>query len=124
MNNTTWNKEKELRIKWWNEKRSKYNLGLVISGILAFILYALIIEFIVPFDTDVEITLFTIIFQGIGYLIMIGIANLFYNLGALSEKISNPKNIEQYRQITFNLGFCFSCSLPFLIPLILLITYL
>ena len=121
---TTWNKEKELRNKWWNEKRGKYNLGLIISGILAFLLYALVIEFIVPFDADVEITLFTIIFQGIGYLIMMGIANLLYNMGAYSEKIIKPKNIDEYRNRTFNLGFWFSCGLPFLIPLILLITYL
>ena len=121
---TTWNKEKELRNKWWNEKRGKYNLGLIISGILAFLLYALVIEFIVPFDADLEITLFTIIFQGIGYLIMMGIANLLYNMGAYSEKIIKPKNIDEYRNRTFNLGFWFSCGLPFLIPLILLITYL
>jgi hypothetical protein len=124
METTTWNKEKELKNKWWHEKRGKYNLGLIISGILAFILYALVIEFIVPFDTDVEITLFTIIFQGIGYLVMMGIANLLYNLGAYSEKIIKPKNIDKYRKQTFNLGFWFSCGLPFLIPLVLLITNL
>lgn len=124
METTTWSKEKELRNKWWNSKRGKYNLGLIISGILAFILCSLVVEFIVPLDSDVEITLFTIFFQGIGYLVMIGIANLIYNLGAYSEKIIKPNNIDEYRIRTFNLGFWFSCGLPLLIPLSLLITYL
>ncbi len=121
---TTLNKKNELRKKWWEEKRGKYNIGLIISGILAFILYVLIIEFIVPSDIDVEITIFTIIFQGIGYLFMMGIANIFYSLGAFSEKIIRPKNINKYRNRIFNLGFWFSCGLPFLIPLILFIKYL
>jgi hypothetical protein len=55
---------------------------------------------------------------------MMGIANLLYNLGAYSEKIIKPKNIDKYRKQTFNLGFWFSCGLPFLIPLVLLITNL
>ncbi len=121
---TTWNKEKEFRKKWWNERRGKYNVGLILSGIFAFIIYALVVKFIVPSRADVEITLFTIVFQGIGYLFMIGIANVFYSLGAIIEKMIEPENVERYRKLTYNGGFWFSCGLPFLIPLILLVTYL
>ncbi|NOZ47276.1 MAG: hypothetical protein GXO79_10925 [Chlorobi bacterium] len=127
MTNTTWNNKKELRNEWWSKMRLKYNIGLIISGISAFVLYVIVVEFVVmknSNDQEVEITLFTTIFQGIGYLIMIGIANLFYNLGAISEKLVNPKNIEEYRNKIFKIGFWFSCGLPFLVPLILLITYL
>lgn len=120
----TWNKKKELREKWWNDRREKYNIGLILSGIIAFIIYALVVEFIVPSSEGIEITIFTIIFQGIGYLFMIGIANIFYNLGAIIENVIEPKNKEQFRKLTFNIGFWFSCGLPFLIPLILLITYI
>jgi len=127
MTNTTWNKERELSIEWWSKMRLKYNLGLIFSGILAFILYAIVVELVVfksSKNGEVEITLFTTIFQGIGYLIMIGIANLFYNLGAISERLVKPKNTTEYRNRIFDLGFWFSFCLPFLIPLILLITYL
>ena len=123
MDTTTWNKEIEFRKKWWNERRGKYNIGLILSGIIVFFIYALVVEFIIPSSADIEITIFTIIFQGIGYLFMIGIANVFYNLGAIIEKMIEPKNAERFRKLTYNIGFWFSCGLPFLIPLILLITY-
>ncbi|PHN93676.1 hypothetical protein CSC80_12230 [Maribacter sp. 6B07] len=124
MENTTWDKGKEERKKWWSEKRLKYNVGLIVSGLIAFFVYSLVVKYVIPPAPDVEITLFTIIFQGIGYLIMMGIANIFYNIGAFSEDLIKPKNIELYRNRTFNIGFWFSCGLPFLIPIILLFTYL
>ena len=124
MKNATWNNEKSDRKKWWSEKRLKYNIGLIISGFLAFIAYSIVVEYVIPPAPDVEITLFTIIFQGIGYLIMMGIANIFYNIGEFSEKIIKPKNVDRFRKRTFNIGFWISCGLPFLIPIILLLTYL
>lgn len=127
MTNTTWNKEKELSVEWWSKMRLKYNLGLIFSGILAFMLYAIVVELVVfksSKNGEVEITLFTTLFQGIGYLIMIGIANLFYNLGQITERIVKPKDTAKFRNRIFDLGFWFSFCLPFLIPLILLITYL
>ena len=127
MTNTTWNNEKDLRVEWWSKMRLKYNYGLIFSGILAFILYVIVVEFVVfqsSKNTEIEITLFTTFFQGIGYLILIGIANLFYNLGQISERIVKPKNITKFRKRIFDLGFWFSISLPFLIPLVLIITYI
>ncbi|MFK7814185.1 MAG: hypothetical protein AB8B59_16935 [Maribacter sp.] len=124
MENTTWNEEKEERKKWWSEKRLKYNLGLIISGFFAFILYSIVVKYLIPQGPDVEITLFTIIFQGVAYLILMVIANIFYNVGEFSEEIIKPKNIDRFRNLTFNIGFGLSCFLPFLIPIILLFTYL
>ena len=124
MENATWNNEKTERKKWWSGKRLKYNIGLIISGFLAFIAYSIVVGYVIPPAPDVEITLFTIIFQGIGYLIMMGVANIFYSLGEFSEEIIKPKNVNGFRKRTFNIGFWVSCGLPFLIPIILLLTYL
>lgn len=111
--------------QWWANRRLQYNKGLIIAGITAFILYAILgSTLIMPCDEDFELTLFTIIFQGIGYLIMMLIANLFYNLGYLADKIFNKDNIEQFRQHLFNFGYWFSFGLPFLIPTIIVITYI
>ena len=88
MGNDNWNNKAELRKDWWRKKRLNYNVGLVISGILAFILYVIIVEFIVmksEKNLEGEITIFTLLFQGIGYLVMIVIANLFYYLGEVSS---------------------------------------
>ena len=47
---------------------------------------------------------------------MMGIANLCYCLGQLSEEIMQPSNYGAHRRKTFRLGFWFSVLLPFSIP--------
>lgn len=109
--------------EWWCEKRLLYNFGLVTSGILAFILYVVVgVNFIMPYDNDFEITLFTLFFQGFGYLMMMGLANLCYNMGVYLD-LNNPENSEKFRKDLFKLGFSFSFLLPFSIPIMLLISY-
>ena len=68
---------------------------------------------------EAEITLFTTAFQGIGYLFMMGVANVCYFAGPLSESLIKPKNVDRYRRVTFQLGMWFSVLLPFSIPVIL-----
>ncbi len=112
------------RKNWWENKRSTYNGGLLIAGILAFVLYVYIgTTFIMPYDPEFDITLFTTLFQGIIYLIMIFIANLFYNLGCWADEKYNTQNDVKVRNRIFNLGFWGSIALPFLIPLLLFIQY-
>lgn len=110
--------------EWWSKRRLKYNIGLIIAGIIAFILYVILgVNLIMPYDQDFDITLFTTIFQGIGYFILLLIANLFYNLGYYIDKKFNRNNSQKYRNRLFKLGFYFSISLPFLIPLMIVISY-
>ncbi len=111
----------EERKKWWREKRIKYNISLVLSGMIAFVCYSLVVRYVIPPAPDVEITIFTILFQGMGYLIFMILANIFYSIGSFLEDIIKPKNTLLYRRRTFNTGLCFSCSLPFFTPIILLI---
>lgn len=112
------------RSEWWRERRKKYNRGLIIAGVLAYICYVLIVSIFHRDDrlAEVEITVFTMIFQGMGYLVMMLIANLFYNLGPLAELICKPRNPLEFRSTLFNLGFWFSVALPFLIPFLLIIS--
>lgn len=111
--------------QWWASRRLKYNKGLVIAGITAFILYAVLGEILImPYDSEFEITLFTIAFQGIGYLFMMLIANLFYNFGHIVDNMFNKDNSEQFRKRLFNFGYWFSFGLPFLIPTMVVIIYI
>jgi len=106
--------------EWWNRRRLRYNIGLVIAGILAFGCYAMVIDLGGDrCDPDAEITVFTTLFQGVGYLFMMLIANLCYGLGPMLESRIQPINIEKYRRIAFGSGFCFSVLLPFSIPVVL-----
>ena len=111
---------------WWEQHRLRYNVGLVVAGVLAFICYVISVDRGISAGTmpGAEITLFTTIFQGMGYLIMMGIANLCYFAGPLSEVVLRPKNIERFRRITFGFGFWFSVLLPFTIPVAVIWSYL
>ncbi|MGV6862657.1 MAG: hypothetical protein ACWA41_12870 [Putridiphycobacter sp.] len=112
--------DKEIIKEWWSRKRKKYNYGLFFSGFISFFCYALELEFLIPFDTNSEITLFTLIPQGIGFLVFVGIANIFYDLGAFVENLISPKNKSVFRKMVFSIGFWFSFMIPFCIPLYLL----
>ena len=65
-----------------------------------------------------EITIFTIGFQAIGYLCAMAVANIFYFLGPICELIFKPKNVENYRNLSYKSGLYFSVCLPLLIPCI------
>lgn len=109
---------------WWSKRRLRYNIGLVIAGVTAFILYVILGSYLIaPYDDEFEITLFTIFFQGVGYLFMIGVANLLYNLGYLVDSKFNPNSSDAFRQRLYNLGYWFSFCLPFLVPLLTVVVY-
>ncbi len=101
---------------WWSARRLRYNIGLVVAGILAIIAYAVVVSTLLSSDVHFEVTPFTIFFQGIGYLFMMGIANVCYFLGPFSERVIRPADPERYRSVCYRLGFWFSVLLPFSIP--------
>ena len=60
-----------------------------------------------------------ILFQGIGYLFMMIVANVCYFLGALSERLPRIRDLNSHRRLAYALGFWFSVALPFTVPLLL-----
>src|SRR5438128_2077350 len=110
---------------WWEKRRKLYNLALVLADLGAFACYAAVLDQFSCSGPDcrgsaeeTEITLFTIAFQGVGYLIAMGVANVLFGLGALSEKLVRPKNAERWRRTCFLLGLCFSVALPLAVPVL------
>ncbi|UFS61788.1 hypothetical protein LOH54_08970 [Sulfurimonas sp. HSL-3221] len=108
----TWN--------WWRSKRRDYNRWLVFAGLSAFMAYALLIFSFPKVIPDAEVTAFTILFQGVGYLIAIALANVFFFLGPISERLLKPVDPEHFRKITYGIGKWLSVALPFSIPAIVL----
>ena len=104
---------------WWRSRRLRYNVGLIIAGVAAFVAYCIVLTIFGDVIRDAEVTSFTILLQGIGYLFCMGLANIFYCLGPVSEHWLQPKDPETYRRTTFALGFWFSIALPFSIPTLL-----
>lgn len=105
---------------WWASQRRRYNRGLILAGLLAFVCYATVVFVFDERIPDPEITVFTILLQAVGYLIMMGIANVCYYLGPISESIIHPSNPTRFRAVAFALGYWGSASLPFIIPVLLL----
>jgi len=104
---------------WWASRRLQYNLGLIIAGVIAFIAYIVVGSTLLPAEALFEVTIFTTIFQGVGYLFMIGVANLLYFIGPISESLISPADPDRYRRVCFQLGFWLSVALPFSIPVLL-----
>ena len=104
---------------WWTARLLRYNVALVIAGILAFVAYVTVCVTLLPKDADVKITVFTTFFQGVGYLFMIGVAKVCYLIGPLSERVLRPADPDRYRRISYRLGLCFSVLLPFAVPALL-----
>ncbi|SRR6266481_3145677 len=101
---------------WWAARRLRYNIGLIVAGVLAFLCYAALVEWCIHIKApgEFEITIFTTAFQGVGYLFTMALANVCYFLGPLSERIVRPTNTATYRKTAFRLGFWFSVLLPFM----------
>ena len=108
----TWN--------WWRSKRLNYNLWLVVAGISAFVTYAVLVFSFQKAIPDLEVTAFTTLFQGIGYLLAMVLANLFFFLGPISEQLLKPTDPELFRKITYGFGKWFSVALPFGIPAVVI----
>jgi hypothetical protein len=115
-------------LRWWEKKRLRYNVGLVVAGVLAFAAYAaLIVRFgdvingaADPSEAD-EFSGLTLAIQGIGYLFMMFVANVCFLLGPLSERWVKPSDVAHYREKAFRFGLWFSVALPFAIPVLLLV---
>ena len=116
--------------EWWSKQRSIYNVGLIVAGIVGFFTYLMIFwtsyesmatEALKANEEPPEITIVTTLFQFVAYLFMIGIANICYFLGPISEKLLKPKNVKFYRRMSCFSGYLFSIALPLCIPIILLV---
>jgi len=110
--------------EWWWSKRLKYNKGLLIAGFIAFMLYCFLGPIIIAPHEEFEETLFTIAFQGFGYIVMMGIANLFYTLGWIADISFNKSKSLQFRERLFALGYWFSFALPILLILSVMVRFL
>jgi hypothetical protein len=113
--------------RWWERRRLRYNIGLVVAGVLSFVAYAVvvvrygdIINAADPSQAD-EFSGLVLVFQGIGYLFMMFVANICFFLGPLSERWVHPDDVVAYREKAFHFGFWCSLALPFAIPVLLLI---
>lgn len=106
--------------QWWERRRLHYNVGLLLAGLSSFVLYlAVYFTFGSRLPMEIDVTIFTVIFHGLAFAFYVFVANVFYCLGALSERLPRMRTLESHRRTTFALGFWLSVALPFLEPILL-----
>jgi hypothetical protein len=105
---------------WWGKRRRFYNLALLLAGLGSFAAYVSIVAVRGKTDPTYEITLFTIVPQAVGYLLMMALANVCYGLGPWSERRLQVGDAEResFRRWCFGAGLAFSVALPLLIPVL------
>jgi hypothetical protein len=123
MNDDTLN-TKTISKNWWLQKRLTYNKGLLIAGFIAFVLYCTLGPIIIAPHEEFEETIFEMAFQGIGYITMMCVANVFYTLGWIVDISFNKNNSQLFRERLFALGYWFSFSLPILLILSVMVRFL
>lgn len=103
---------------WWEARRLRYNVALALAGWVAYGLYwLLLLTYAAPRFIDWRQVLGQTLFMGAGYLAVMGVANILYLLGVLTESIARPEDIDHFRERTWAIGFWGSIALPFLFPL-------
>ena len=107
--------------QWWAKRRWSYTRSLLFSGVGAFICYLAVLGIFSHSFPCAEVTIFTTVFQGIGYLLMVLIANVIYSMAPVVERAVDPSAPERWREKMYWLGSRFSYVLPFLIPLALMV---
>ena len=109
---------------WWLRKRVKYNLGLLVAGFIAFLLYNILGPIIIAPHEEFEETIFEMTFQGGVYFFMMGLANLFYASGSIADLLFNKNNSQRFRERLFAAGFWFSFALPIVLILSVMARFL
>ncbi len=106
---------------WWQARRLRYNMTLAGGGCGA---YGAAVGLHYAFGdhvwADWRAGLGMTLFLGVGYLIVMGVANVLYLLGPAMESWVKPHDVDRFRRTAFAMGAWGSLIVPFSFPLWLL----
>jgi hypothetical protein len=103
---------------WWQARRLRYNLALAAAGWVAYgLAVALSYAFGRPVWAEWRGALGMTLFLGLGFLILMGVANVLYLLGPAVESWVKPAEPGRFRDTAWRMGFWGSVALPFVFPL-------
>jgi hypothetical protein len=104
---------------WWQARRLRYNLTLAAAGWVCYgLAVALNYAFHHPVWKDWRGGLGMTIFLGVVFLVVMGIANVFYLLGPAVEAWVKPSDVDRYRRTAFSMGLWGSLLVPATFPLV------
>ena len=105
---------------WWRKRRLVYNAGLVVAGMSAMTLLAMVLEFSRCRAPDIQGAPLKLVYLALGYGAAMGVANLLFSLGPLLEARLPAARVARFRRWAFALGFGISMALPLAVPFVFL----
>jgi hypothetical protein len=99
---------------WWAAQRLRYNAVLLLGAAVSSLCLLGVGWAFGPRLPCLEITAFSVLVGGVFFLFGMGLANIFYYLGPLSEQLLKPNHALRFRRVAFALGTAFSLLLIFL----------
>jgi hypothetical protein len=107
--------------QWWQSRRLRYNLSLAAAGMVAYgLALALPTALRQPAWPSLQGGVAMTLYLGVGYLILMGVANVCYLVGPGLEALLRPADPGSFRRSAFALGFWGSVALPFAFPAMIL----
>jgi hypothetical protein len=107
--------------RWWNRRRVRYALVLMLAGAIGFVLLACATwatQPYLPIDEQGEVTAFTVVLQAIAFGFLLAVAQVFYTAGPLAEVVFKPRSLGAYRTWMWRLGTLFSIGLILALPVL------
>ena len=105
---------------WWRKRRLVYNAGLILAGMSSLTFLAGSLEFANCAAPDLQSVPMKLVYLALGYMVAMGLANLVFSLGPLTESRLKLEHVATFRRWAFGLGFAVSFALPFVGPMLFL----
>lgn len=104
--------QNELTQGWWESKRPLFNQCLVVAGLCAFLCYHLLSKTDAGGFRIDDPSAYFFLLQVITYLIYMGVANLFFNLGPILETGYQMEDPTLYRKSALHRMIAIAMLLP------------
>lgn len=103
---------------WWEARRPRYGLILIVVGLVGFGLQAtaILVRQLQPLSLQDLFRPYTL--QALVYLIYMVLAHVAYLLGVLVEGLIKPEPVEGFRRYAWMMGTIAAASLPLLVSLL------
>lgn len=106
--------------RFWRRQRLPFNIAVLISGVAAGLAYTgVLVAWHVrpppPEEWHPDFDLYSLLLIPL-YAIGLGVANIVYLLGPLTEIVVRPRRPETFRRVIFALGTGVSALLPWMVP--------
>jgi hypothetical protein len=101
--------------QWWWSKIREFNKGVLVSGLIAFIIYCALGASVVNLIKQYELVLWAVTTFVVLYFIYIILANTLYAFGWLIDSALNDDNSESFRLQLFTGIYWFAVTVPVLV---------